>query len=327
MVIGEKSIKSISEMTGEGRETHILTSRSVSKTRYFQKLVESLPYAEVLDFITQHTPVDEVSKITHHLSEHSGRYLITVGGGSVIDAGKVARNDVDIEIKQIAVPTTLSAAEFSHIAGYSEQGIKKGIRKKQLVPRYIYLDPEATAETPMELWRSTGIRSIDHAVESTLGEGLLEFKVNMAFMSLQKLMENLRNFGENERLQCQIGSWYSYMNVYDSPMGYSHNIGKIIGARWGVPHGITSCITLPEILRYYSKRPPAGLSSLAAMVTGKNGGEGILFLAEKIEMFIDELGLKRKLSDYGIRVEDVDYIYKMLDTEDIELKHAIMKML
>ncbi|MEM0136041.1 MAG: iron-containing alcohol dehydrogenase, partial [Thermoplasmatales archaeon] len=290
-------------------------------------LVESLPYAEVLGFITQHTPVDDVLKITRHLSGHRGKYLITVGGGSVIDAGKVARNDVDVGIEQIAIPTTLSAAEFSHIAGYSEGGIKKGIRKKPLVPRYIYLDPEATAETPIELWRSTGIRSIDHAVESTLGEGLLEFRVNTAFMSLQKLMENLRNFGENDRLQCQIGSWYSYMNVYDSPMGYSHKIGKVIGARWGVPHGITSCITLPEILRYYSMHPPAGLSKLAAMVTGKDGGEGILFLAKSIEMLIDELDLKRKLSDYGISAEDVDHIYRMLDVEDVELKYTIMKML
>jgi len=56
----------------------------------------------------------------------------------------------------------------------------------------------------------------------------------------------------------QIGSWFSYFNVFDSPMGLSHAIGKIIGAKYGIPHGFTSCITLPVIIDYYEKTRKAG---------------------------------------------------------------------
>ena len=41
-------------------------------------------------------------------------------GGGVIDAAKVLRYYYSIDAQQIAIPTTLSAAEFSHIAGLEE---------------------------------------------------------------------------------------------------------------------------------------------------------------------------------------------------------------
>ncbi|MEM4089914.1 MAG: iron-containing alcohol dehydrogenase [Thermoplasmatales archaeon] len=327
MHIGKGSQESVSDITDRGKETYVITSRSVSKTRYLKGLMEKLPNAELLEFVTQHSPIDEITKIGGHLSSNNVKYIITAGGGSVIDAGKIARNNVDVGITQIAIPTTLSAAEFSHIGGYSEGREKKGIRKKELVPKYIYLDPNATAETPKELWRSTGLRSIDHAVESTLGGGFLEFRINMAYQSLTKMIKNIGGEGDEERLQCQIASWYSYMNVYDSPMGFSHQIGKIIGARWNVPHGITSCITLPEILRYYSLDPPEGLSSLSSLITGEEGKKGISSLADIIENLIRGLELERKLSDYGIKMEDIDGIYEKLGKRDNNLREAIFKML
>ncbi len=323
--IGEKSIEGISSLIGRDglKDSAIITSRSVSKNDFFKKAVEVLSGTRVFNDISQHSPMDEIDSIVKEIKGRNVKYLISIGGGSVIDSTKVIRSKIGSEVSQIAVPTTLSAAEFSHIAGYSENGEKKGIRGKNLVPRYIFLDPNATLETPTTLWRSTGIRVIDHAIEATLGDGLIDLRVIFSKLSVEKMMDNLEGNWTDKRQECQVAAWYSYMDVYDSPMGYSHQIGKIIGAKWNIPHGMTSCITLPEILKYYSASPPTGMAKLATSLTGeKEGSKAIVSLAERIDAFISEMGLKERLSDYGIKEDDLKPIAEKLGkTDDVLLEH------
>ncbi len=317
--IGEKSIEEITALIGKERlkDTVIVTNNSVSQNGFFKKTSEMLAESRVYNTITQHSPVEEIDSIANDIHGKSVKFIVSVGGGSVIDASKVLRSKIGIQIPQIAVPTTLSAAEFSHIAGYTENGEKKGIRDKALVPRYIFLDPNATLETPTALWRSTGIRAIDHAIEATLGDGLIDLRVSFSTMALDKMLENLEGNWTDHRKECQIASWYSYMDVYDSPMGYSHLIGKVIGAKWGIPHGITSCITLPEMLRYYSMTSPGGLAKLASAIMKENDpSTAIAGLADRIEAFIKEMDLSRKLSDFGVRAEDLTYIADKLGQKD-----------
>jgi maleylacetate reductase len=120
--------------------------------------------------------------------------LVALGGGSVIDATKVMQlclwadiadadalgpyragrgaDRVDVAsvaagVRMIAVPTTLSAAEFTPFAGVSDPArrVKAGYTHPLLAPRAVVLDPAMAAATPRELWLSTGMKAVDHAVE------------------------------------------------------------------------------------------------------------------------------------------------------------------
>lgn len=328
--IGEQSIEGVSSLIGKEqlKDTIIVTSNSVSQNSFFKKTAEVFSESRVFNSISQHSPVEEIDSIAKEISGRKPKFIISIGGGSVIDSTKVIRSRVGTSIPQVAIPTTLSAAEFSHIAGYSENGEKKGIRDKSLVPKYVFLDPNATLETPTALWRSTGIRSIDHAVESTLGEGFVDLRISLSRLSIEKMLGNLVGDWTDSKQECQIASWYSYMDVYDSSMGYSHLIGKIIGAKWNIPHGMTSCITLPEILRYYSAAPPNSLASLAKSLTGETDeSKSIEVLADKIETFINELGLNKKLSNYGIKEEDLAFIAEKVGQKDEVFMEHLKNML
>ncbi len=53
------------------------------------------------------------------------------------------------------------------------------------------------------------------------------------------------------RLDCQTGSWLSMGGLAAGvPMGASHGIGYVLGAVFDVPHGHTSCIMLPSVMRW-----------------------------------------------------------------------------
>ena len=71
-------------------------------------------------------------------------------------------------IRMITVSTTLSASEFTDNAGItnSATNTKQSFRHRLFAPRTIVLDPAATLDTPDWLLFCTGIRSVDHAVES-----------------------------------------------------------------------------------------------------------------------------------------------------------------
>src|SRR5207247_10147013 len=111
------------------------------------------------------------------LREAKADSLISLGGASPIDSTKIIVKHLSEDsqhpaIPHTAVPTTLSAAEFSHVAGMTDEKLnrKTGFRHLRMVPRSIFLDPELTIPTPGWLWASSGFRCLDLAVEAVYSQ-------------------------------------------------------------------------------------------------------------------------------------------------------------
>lgn len=73
--------------------------------------------------IKQHAPIQDIRKALDDLKKSKSDGIVAVGGGSPIDAAKVVlgfyKEETGILLKLISIPTTLSAAEFTIIAGYT----------------------------------------------------------------------------------------------------------------------------------------------------------------------------------------------------------------
>ena len=63
--------------------------------------------------------------------------------------------------------TTLSAAEYTHAGGVTDETtkIKGGVWDPRVLPRTVINDPLLALETPDWLWVTTGMRALDHAIE------------------------------------------------------------------------------------------------------------------------------------------------------------------
>ncbi|EEB86737.1 hypothetical protein MPER_16198, partial [Moniliophthora perniciosa FA553] len=120
--------------------------------------------------IGEHSPIAGIRKGLKIFRDNGCDIIVSVGGGSPVDASKAIlyfkqQEDGGELLYQIAIPTTLSAAEYTIGSGYTnEEGKKVAVSNPKLAPSGIILDAELTLATPERLWLSTGIRALDHAV-------------------------------------------------------------------------------------------------------------------------------------------------------------------
>jgi len=257
--------------------------------------------------------------------------IVTLGGGSITDGAKAVQlclaNDVtsvegmdrirgasDVKpptVRQVSIPTTLSAGEFSGLAGVTNEAtkVKEMFRHPLTIPQAVILDPDVTRHTPMWLFLSTGIRAVDHCVEGVCSNESTEFTNASALHGLSLLARGLPRVKADPkdmkaRLDCQIGSWLSMGGLAAGvPMGASHGIGYVLGAVFDVPHGHTSCIMLPAVMRW-NKPANADRQALIATAMGHPGRDA----GDVLDDFIRGLGMPRSLGEVKVGREHFERI-------------------
>ncbi|MEI9965474.1 MAG: iron-containing alcohol dehydrogenase [Caulobacteraceae bacterium] len=82
----------------------------------------------------------------------------------------------------------------------------------------------------------------------------------------EHLPASIRTDGDEalaHRGQCQIAAWCSLFGGFNTGLGVSHALGHQIGPMWNVPHGVTSCITLPHAMRFMAGVAPERFGPIA----------------------------------------------------------------
>ena len=277
--------------------------------------------------IRAHSPRDDVLACAEFARERDADLLVAIGGGSVIDAVKAVQlclwaeartsdalaelraggaRGLTPDVRMVALPTTLSAAEFTPFAGVTDTArrTKEGYFHPKLAPRAVVLDPALTMETPERLWLSTGMKAVDHAVEQLCNPKRAPYADALAEVGLRHLNNGLLASKDDPgdldaRLECQFGMWLAISGASaGSGIGASHAIGHTLGGTFGVPHGLTSCVILPAVLAWNASLN-ADRQSLIALMLDRAEAEA----AFAVRDLVTSLGLPTRLADVGIRPE------------------------
>ncbi len=292
-------------------------------------------FVSVISGIRAHTPRSDVVRIASALRDADA--VVSLGGGSVCDAVKAARlalangivdaDDIDRlrhppasedvsdkglnrspTLPHLAIPTTLSASEYTSFAGVTDE---RGPRKEALsaigmAPDIVILDPAMTLATPPRLWLATGVRAVDHAAETWCAVNATPFSDATSLHAMGLLVKALirsRHFADDlqARQACLEGAWLAIQGLsMGVDAGASHGIGHALGGTAGMPHGETSCVMLPHVLRY-NMPVNAERQAVLAEAAGSPGRD----LADIVADLVQSLGLPHRLRDAGVSPEQI----------------------
>ena len=280
--------------------------------------------------IRPHTPRTDVARLAGAIAEHKADVVVAIGGGSVIDAAKAARLCVGngvfsaegmdallprrgpdgIEMPKltapaafsIAVPTTLSAAEYTAMGGVTRESgdHKQAFSHPGLLPDLIVLDGQMAATTPLPVWFATGARAVDHAVETWCSINATSGTDALAIEALNLLWPALHDSvsgsdGPTSRVQALRGAGASISGLaLGATFGASHGIGHALGSVTNMGHGETSSVMLAHVLAFNEPVNGDRQRELAALL-GTSGT-----LASIIGDRMRSLGLPVRLRDAGV---------------------------
>jgi maleylacetate reductase len=348
VIFGAGAVRRIGEeMDRRGlRRAVVVTGRTLGASRLVGNVADALGgrCAAVFAKAAQHVPAPTVRALAAELRRVDADTVVSFGGGSPIDTAKVAIASVingrDMTLEggaldwrkahepvpngnpvHIALPTTLSAGEYTAGGGVTSEvtGKKAGVIDPRLQPRIVINDPELTVETPDWLWVSTGIRALDHAVEAAYAMRRQIVTDMLAAKAIRllttHLAQSVSTAGEAalyHRAHCQTGAWLSLYGMSDIGLGVSHALGHKIGPAWNVPHGFTSCITLPTAMRFMAGIAPQRFAPIAEGLgiafDAANPQPAALACAARVEAFIAQFEVPHSLKEAGVPRHEIENI-------------------
>ncbi|KAI4226332.1 MAG: hypothetical protein LQ349_006897 [Xanthoria aureola] len=209
-------------------------------------------------------------------------------------------------------------AECTAGGGYTgPNGVKVGHRAPEMGVAAIFYDPQYACHTPVDLWLSTGVRAMDHAVECMYHPCSTEVPWKaLSLWAVRELFECLPQARDSHPhdetvttrlfLAAFASSGLKGENIKGG-MGLSHSLGHALGSPYGIPHGITSCMTLGKVVQLKARESPQNAKEISRLLPSAGGNptgddlQDALSVGDRIMGLVDSLGLDTEtLSARGI---------------------------
>ena len=292
--------------------------------------------AGVFDGSREHTPAPVVLAAAAMARDADADGFVSVGGSSVVDLTKgvalvVAEGDERIGPRpaggrppatarppkrpHVALPTTLSGAEFTAAAGITDptSGRKRAYVDPALAPRWVLLDPELTRATPPALWAATGMKALADTIEVLCSRRATPLSDAVALSSLAMLDADLpRSTADPDDLvrrgRCQVAVAMTLLQLVGVGVGMVAALRHQLGGALGVPHGEASTIVLPHVVRWNAEAASGPLGRAAAAL-GRSDAAAVV---ERIAQLVTELGLPPRLRDVAVERASFPHVAELV---------------
>ena len=359
IVFGNGKIDSLKDEIQKlgGKRVLVLSGRTVAeKTDAVRRINDGLGdmSAGVYSGLTQRAPLSTAVEAANLALASGADTLVGVGGSTISDAARMIAvlmaegittveqlrqlgEEQDMLLSpnldgkvlplQVAVPTTLSAGEFNMGGGNvldDQAGHKIRVRHPRLYADLIMLDSVMTEGTPDWLWLSTGVKALDHCIErlyTTGNQPAIDAPILAAAEMLFTYLPGSRESdGDPEaRLQCLVAAWMSMMGSPNFATGLSHAIGHILGVKYSVGHGYTSCVTQPYVMEFnrpVSATKQALLARSAGIDTrGMSDEAAAEAAARAVDDFVLGMGMPHRIRELEIPESDLPEIAELVLTD------------
>ena len=293
-----------------GRRAMVVTGRSPARAGI---ILEQLDKQDI-EYISFSVPGEPTTDIAlagvQKAREAACEWVIGIGGGSVIDTGKVIAALLTNEGKlldylevigkgkplekmpapYVAVPTTAgTGAEVTRnsVLESPEHRVKVSMRSPLMLPRLAIVDPELTYSMPPPITASTGLDAFSQLLEAfvsnkanPLTDGICREGLRRAAGSLVRVFEDGRDTEAREAMS--LASLFGGLALANAKLGAVHGIAGPLGGMFKAAHGAICGRLLPYVMEMnisaLQMREPESPSlvryrEVARILTGKTEAE------------------------------------------------------
>lgn len=260
--------------------------------------------------------------------------IIAIGGGTVIDIGKILVFDGHFSTEQmftgevvpekvrslIVIPTTCgTGSEVTNLTIVELKSLKtkKGLGLKSMYPDKAALIPEMVRTLPFKFFATSSIDALIHAVESMVSPKSSMHTEVFAVQAIQLIVKGyqaivakgLETWPELAS-DFLVASNFAGIAFGNAGVGAVHALSYPLGGAYHIPHGEANQLMFTGVFKAYKAKKPTGkINVIEAIIAGElNVSPNQAFDA------LDELMqkvLKRKgLEEYGITRGELDVFSK-----------------
>lgn len=339
---GENSLEVLKTLQGK-RAIIVTGGSSMQKFGFLDKVKSLLEEAKMevklFEGVEPDPSIETVMKGAEAMREFGPDWIVSIGGGSPIDAAKAMwvfyeHPEITFEdIKDpftiptlrnkarfIAIPSTSGTATevtaFSVITDYKKK-IKYPLADFNITPDIAILDTEIAMTMPKQLTAHTGMDALTHAIEAYVASLRSPFSDPLAMQAIVMIKENLLNSyngDEKARDNMHIAQCLAGMAFSNALLGITHSMAHKTGAVFHIPHGCANAVFLPYVIDFNKKACMDRYAAIARNLglKGSSDEELVDALTETIRELNRVMDIPTNLRDYGITEEDfnsnLDYV-------------------
>jgi alcohol dehydrogenase class IV len=275
--------------------------------------------ALVFDQARPHVPRDVVDIAIDAAHSCHADCCISVGGGSTTGLGKALA--LEMQLPNIAVPTSYAGSEMTNIWGITENGRKTTGRDDSVLPVLTLYDPELTLSLPAAVAATSGMNALAQAaaniIEPDADRDALQMALNASALlasALPALVD--RPYDIEPRTDALRGACLAGGALGIGVTSLHHRLCHIIGGHFGTDHAATHAILLPHTVAYNADAASENAAMLADYIGADSAATGLWQLAQRIDA-------PTELGSLGLREEEIETICELAMATEISNPRAV----
>ena len=290
----------------------------------------------VLDDLPPEPSYMAVQKVVDEFKVSGADMIVACGGGSVMDAAKLASVLVTDEygVKELlddpgrakkCVPIILihttagTGAEVTPnaIVAVPEKELKVGIVNENMIADYVILDARMIKNLPRKIAAATGVDALAHCIECFTSNKANPFSDLYALEGLDLILNNIEKACDDpeameEKNRMQIAAYYGGLAITASGTTAVHALSYPLGGKYHIAHGVSNAILLAPVMRF---NEPACRARLAAaydrcchdeVKTCHTEEEKSAWIIARLESIVKHLDIPTSLKEFGVPAEDLE---------------------
>lgn len=273
----------------------------------------------------------DVEGLAETFADRDIRCIVGIGGGSVIDTAKflsillkwggnverlMEKGSPGRGLPCVMIPTTAGTGAESTpnaIVALRDRQLKVGVVSPFFMPDYVILDPELTMSLPQALTASTGVDALCHVLECYTSKKANPHSDTVALEGIRLIDGAIRAaYADGADIEARadmlLGSYYGGLSIAASGTTAVHALSYPLGGRYRIPHGVANAILLVPVMDFNRDAVEdkfVRVSEAVGMPAGRTKKETAAALVDRLRDMIRELRIPSRLSDLGIKAEEI----------------------